>query len=1683
MNKKFISSALAALMIAGSTSFSAFAAMKIGTVVIGNKAFDLAYANDPVNLTEITDAIVEGGAVYVKDFEGKWIENISSKQVSANIIPAVIYKNAFGVTNFDAADKDQVTKLAVESINAISALTVTNGTTVDKLGLPTTVAVTLSDKTTDKANITWNTALFDGRKAGDVTIKGTLSVPLGKTWILTEVQKVVSIKITVNESLVNTGVGNGSGGGIVDTTEADLNSATTLATKNYTITSNSATYGPTVGTTTVNGNVAVTNPTGSSLTLKNLNITGTLSINYGAGNVVLENVTVNGVNVSNVGSNSLHIKGNTIITTLTVDDANNDAHIVVEGNASVTTAVVKSGANIEVDQHATNAKPFVNINLAPEVSSSVIKLKGTFETVLVTKNAIVVMDAASAITNQIKVTAPLDFTVPKDVIVAKVNILPSSPTDLFKLSGDFDDVNVSAIANVQIRTGIVKISSDTNAAVNIVADSGSTVSVPAGSAIDSEKTFTGEISTIANVAKAISKDSNNPTIIGPSVGNSIINGNITIIAGDSYFMTLKNTTINGNLIINGVEGRGGSVTLQNVQVKGPNGNDGTVTVNNVGNNSLHLDGLTASTVDISDNDGARIVAEDRSTNNINTIKLSSDSVTVDPTKFEGQFDGTTLNIEKAAKVQVDGYVNNITVSNNSDTNSEIKIAQEGNIGTLDVSNSSKVNISGDSCDAASSIGNVTGTVIANDSLQNIKSDSEIYKVAVDDVVSVINKIRSEATELNSLFYRRGRDIQNIIEDKQYGFKLGSIYDSYSESLKIRVANTIRTYMQDNRSFKTKKEIQNAIDSAISINTLFAETDKFQGCSDSVYIAPSIKVGDNITNIVTNHSELSEKTNFNIVCISDTVSQEYLEYIDGVIRLKKQNTKDSIIYASVDMLIEYNGNKSYTNLNIKILPQNSVASVENGFTDKIVKVNVGDNADMTFNVQYPDYSAQPDTATEQVGLNFTFVKSVNTISNYNIVDKNVLSGLSVNYNGVDLGDINLLKVGSAQENRIEVNGIPVETYRFYVPLSSFINYTGDTKLNLLTGVDGKIQIKYSNVPSSLQGLPMSLGISSGTINGGNYSPIYSNELYILVDTGDGEVGTTLRHYNAALAAVKQENYTKASWIIYQGVVEANLVTVTNTQAEVDAATLEITTAQSRLSVAPIVTSVVTTVLVEPEGILENTTGNSAVVIVKDQYGNTMTSGYTLSYAIDENSVVSVGTDGILTAGAYSVTNHTATLRVTVTPTSGSAITVTSDVIVIARVEEILDVVDLVGLNAALANIDIKTININNDIIIPKGTNVNVRAGQTLILNSKLTVEGGIEVNGSIVTPSTPTPIARMARMAVTVNNPKLEVMGNGRIDVKAGSALRFNSFADIITPTQDSVLLYGGSKVEIGDKQYIGNKNSDALIELSNFTGSNRPVAGYFLNGDGMLLLVIFEKAEVLQVGNEVLDINILVKAGGENRLAGELKIPSLNIIKEAVGGIVIEANGTLIVGDKTIVSANDIESVFNTTGGDMDNRRGIRFFKSQYNSPLMASIRGDVIMSKPFNEAIIFPEYRPYNEFYGTDLNPTLDIKFDPKVEDFIGSYWENGTTPLMDKYKLVNGIWASVTAKLIAAITEAGTKVESNYTSESWVAADLVNVIIAADLVAKNVNATQIEIDEALKTITDAVAKLVTDNSNFTSK
>jgi hypothetical protein len=122
------------------------------------------------------------------------------------------------------------------------------------------------------------------------------------------------------------------------------------------------TFGPNdiAKTTIINGNVSINYGSGlatDSITLQNLNINGTLTVDLGAGNLKLNNVKAKNVTLSNVGSHSADVEGNSSIDLLNVNDKDNDAHILVGGNASIASTIVHTGASLQIAAGATNAHP------------------------------------------------------------------------------------------------------------------------------------------------------------------------------------------------------------------------------------------------------------------------------------------------------------------------------------------------------------------------------------------------------------------------------------------------------------------------------------------------------------------------------------------------------------------------------------------------------------------------------------------------------------------------------------------------------------------------------------------------------------------------------------------------------------------------------------------------------------------------------------------------------------------------------------------------------------------------------------------------------------------------------------------------------------------------------------------------------------------------------------------------------------------------------------------------------------------------------------------------------------------------------------------------------------------------------------------------------------------------------
>ncbi|MGH4118054.1 cell wall-binding repeat-containing protein [Clostridium sp.] len=292
-------------------------------------------------------------------------------------------------------------------------------------------------------------------------------------------------------------------------------------TNNYTILSQ-GTYGHSSKTTTITGNIDI-NKTAATVEdeviLQNLNIVGDLTVNFGAGNVILNNVTVNGIIVKNVGASSLHIRGNSSIGLLTVNDTDNNAHIVVEEGANISNTTVLSGAKLEVatgTRASTHANPFENIKIAPAAAptdDNAITLAGAFTNVTVAAATKLTLADNAIISNQLKINAPIELNVASNASITKVSIATANSTDKVVISGNLDNVDVSKDVDIEIKTGSVQIASSTNSVVKIQVDETATVTTGKDSNIDitgsGEVVLKANLSNDAVVIKSFDVENNN----------------------------------------------------------------------------------------------------------------------------------------------------------------------------------------------------------------------------------------------------------------------------------------------------------------------------------------------------------------------------------------------------------------------------------------------------------------------------------------------------------------------------------------------------------------------------------------------------------------------------------------------------------------------------------------------------------------------------------------------------------------------------------------------------------------------------------------------------------------------------------------------------------------------------------------------------------------------------------------------------------------------------------------------------------------------------------------------------------------------------------------------------------------------------------------------------------------------
>jgi hypothetical protein len=154
-----------------------------------------------------------------------------------------------------------------------------------------------------------------------------------------------------------------------------------------------------------------------------------LSINAPLATVILEDVDANKIFVGDVESHSLYLKGITKVQSLVVDDKNDNAHVVLQGKATVAAAEVRSGAKLEVNTDSSVVNPLGKLVINSN-TKEVIELAGNL------KGSIV------------QVQKPVDLKVSANV--GKIEVAKEAANTVMTIAKDVKVSEVVALAPVKV---------------------------------------------------------------------------------------------------------------------------------------------------------------------------------------------------------------------------------------------------------------------------------------------------------------------------------------------------------------------------------------------------------------------------------------------------------------------------------------------------------------------------------------------------------------------------------------------------------------------------------------------------------------------------------------------------------------------------------------------------------------------------------------------------------------------------------------------------------------------------------------------------------------------------------------------------------------------------------------------------------------------------------------------------------------------------------------------------------------------------------------------------------------------------------------------------------------------------------------------------------------------------------
>lgn len=411
--RKFTAAILTLLI---STSLTAFAEIPSSTVVIGDKAYDLKYANKEENLKEIIQVVSKNQSeIYIK-VNGHWFDNSTGNVIKKDLIPSVLYKSHDGKTH-EYADKDgEEITLKVDQIGFINS---------------NQIQIQLSKKVQkesikNKSNIKINNKEL--RSDDSIDIKED-----GKTLIITLGEKVQEENSIFNISLSKN---------IQDSNENSMEedyekSILVLNKKGHSYKSDEAIHTDlniigndiSLENTEINGDLYIL---ADNVKVDKCQSKGTIVINPGKeGTTYLSEVEAKRIDIHSGGEHSIHLY-NVSAENLDISSSNK-VRVESTGKTLIENTDVNSSTIIDSQSGSFGA---IKVSLKETDKESPIELRGKF------KDPVLIKTSAKIISNNAE--------------IEKLKIETDNKEDKVQLSGNFKEVEINKEGYVNVENGTIE---------------------------------------------------------------------------------------------------------------------------------------------------------------------------------------------------------------------------------------------------------------------------------------------------------------------------------------------------------------------------------------------------------------------------------------------------------------------------------------------------------------------------------------------------------------------------------------------------------------------------------------------------------------------------------------------------------------------------------------------------------------------------------------------------------------------------------------------------------------------------------------------------------------------------------------------------------------------------------------------------------------------------------------------------------------------------------------------------------------------------------------------------------------------------------------------------------------------------------------------------------------------------